>query len=126
MLRAMAKTTKTTAVGWARRVERWKRSGLTAAEFGAREGFDGKQLSWWKWHLSQRAAGETAPARPKGTARPASVTFVPARVVDHDRAPAADGRIEVVLGNGRVVRLTGGDDDAVLAQALRVAELGGT
>jgi len=121
----MARTTKTTAAGWARRVERWKRSGLTAAEFGAREGFDGKQLSWWKWHLSQRAAGETSPARSKGATQSESVTFVPARVVDRARAPGVDGRIEIVLGNGRVVRVTGAVDDAVLVQALRVAELGG-
>jgi hypothetical protein len=52
------------------------------------------------------------------------VTFVPARVVDRARAPGDDGRIEIVLGNGRVVRVTGAVDDAVLVQALRVAELG--
>lgn len=108
-------------------MERWKRSGLTAAEFGAREGFAGKQLSWWKWRLSQGAAAGTAPALalPEGAARSAPLTFVPARVVDRARAPAADGRVEIVLGNGRVVRLTGAVDDAVLVQALRVAELGG-
>lgn len=106
-------------------MERWKRSGLTATEFGAREGFDGKQLSWWKWRLSQGAAAGTAPARPEGAARSAPLTFVPARVVDRARAPAADGRVEIVLGNGRVVLLTGAVDDAVLVQALRVAELGG-
>lgn len=106
-------------------MERWKRSGLSAAEFGVREGFKGKQLSWWKWHLSQAAGEEKAPARPKGAARPAPLTFVPARVVDPGRAPAADGRLEIVLGNGRVVRLTGAVDDAALVQALRVADFGG-
>ncbi len=127
MLPAMAKTTKTTAAGWARRVEQWKRSGLTAAEFGAREGFEGKQLSWWKWRLSQQVAADGLPAPRKtreGAARPASVTFAPVRVIDRARAPGDDGRIEIVLGNGRVVRVTGAVDDAVLVQALRVAELG--
>jgi hypothetical protein len=95
----MAKTTKTTAAGWARRVEQWKRSGLTAAEFGAREGFEGRQLSWWKWRLSQQVAGEGSPAPRKRAARPASLTFVPARVVDRARAPGDEGRIEIVLGN---------------------------
>lgn len=126
MLPAMAKTTKTTAAGWARRVERWKRSGLTAAEFGAREGVEGKQLSWWKWHLSRRAAGETPLRRLDGASRRAPpLSFVPARVVDGAAPPPADGRVEIVLGNGRVVRLTGAVDDAVLVQALRVADVGG-
>ena len=124
MLPAMAKTAKTTAAGWARRVARWKRSGLTAAEFGAREGFEGKQLSWWKWRLSQGTAGRVGP---EGPAQPAPVTFIPARVVGgaRPRSPAADGRVEIMLGNGRVVRVTGAVDDAVLVQALRAADFGG-
>jgi transposase len=46
---------KISAAEWARRVERWQRSGLPAAEFGVREGISGEQLSWWKWHVSGHA-----------------------------------------------------------------------
>jgi len=130
MLPGMAKTTKTTAESWARRVERWTRSGLTAAEFGVREGFEGKQLSWWKWHLSRRTTGGSVPARRDGAARRTPpLRFVPARVVEGARARAravgAGGRVEIVLGNGRVVRVAGAVDDAVLIQALRVADIDG-
>ena len=37
---------------WANRVERWKASGLTAAEFATELGISGHSLKWWKWRLS--------------------------------------------------------------------------
>jgi len=49
MLGSMAGAKKVRAAEWAKRVERWQRSGLSAAKFGVREGIAGAQLSWWKW-----------------------------------------------------------------------------
>lgn len=40
---------------WAKRVESWKRSGLTAAQFASRHGLSPRSLSWWKWRLSTSA-----------------------------------------------------------------------
>ena len=40
---------------WAKRVEQWKQSGLTAREFARRRGLAARSLSWWKWRLSSAA-----------------------------------------------------------------------
>ncbi|HEU4410264.1 MAG TPA: hypothetical protein VFS43_33720 [Polyangiaceae bacterium] len=91
---------------------RWQQSGLTAEHFGRREGLDPRQLRWWKRSLGKRtAAGEGA-----------SVTsFLPVRVVA--AAPtAAPSPVEIVLGNGRRVRVLGPVDPDVLASVLEAAE----
>jgi transposase len=111
---------------WAKRVERWSKSGLTARDFGVREGFNGTQLSWWKWQLGKKGGGATTEKRRaragRGTAAPA---FLPARVVQTAAARVGEPLIEIVLGDECVVRV-GGDADPklvehVLALALRRA-----
>lgn len=109
---------KTSAAEWAERVREWKRSGLTAAEYGAQAGIDGKQLSWWKWRLGPGGGAE----RRGQTSSARGVQFVPARVVEQARRET--GRVEIVLANGRIVRATGRVDGEALAQAIRVAEAG--
>jgi transposase len=116
MLMGMAKATKVRAAEWAKRVERWKRSGLSAAAYGVREGISGDQLSWWKWHLGRKATAQ------QGGAAPVPVTFVPARLVDRGPAVHDEGQIEVVLGNGRIVRVVGAVDPKLLADTIRVIE----
>jgi transposase len=116
MLGSMAGAKKVRAAEWAKRVERWQRSGLSAAKFGAREGIAGGQLSWWKWHLGRKAAtGPRDPARGK-------IKFVPARVVERAAPARSDGRVELVLSNGRVVRVVGAVDAKVLTDMLQVIE----
>lgn len=44
---------------WAKRVDQWRRSGLTAKQFAARAGISARSLSWWKWQLARGA--RTAP-----------------------------------------------------------------
>jgi transposase len=110
----MATTTRrrASAAHWAERVQRWQQSGLTAEHFSRREGLDPRQLRWWKWSLGKRTApGEGA-----------SVTsFLPVRVVA--AAPtAAPSAVEIVLGNGRRVRVLGPVDADVLAAVLEAAE----
>ncbi|MBI5537792.1 MAG: hypothetical protein HY898_34020 [Deltaproteobacteria bacterium] len=39
---------------WGRRVQAWQRSGLTAAQYGARHDIDSRRLSWWKWWLRRK------------------------------------------------------------------------
>ncbi len=41
---------------WSKRVERWKDSGLTAAEYAAEAGINAHSLSWWKWRLGSNGA----------------------------------------------------------------------
>jgi transposase len=47
-----------TRAEWTERVKRWKRSGLSAAEFVRREGLREKHLHWWVWKLG---TSDTAP-----------------------------------------------------------------
>lgn len=100
------------AAQWAERVSAWQRSGLTLARFAAQNGYNSRRLSWWRWALARRAAPTSASA---------GATFVPVRVVATPEAtsPAA---IEIVLGNGRQVRVRGAFDADHLAQVLAAAE----
>lgn len=52
---------------WAKRVERWKDSGLTAKEFAAELGINAGSLQQWAYQLKKRAVGgkrETAEHQP--------------------------------------------------------------
>ncbi len=43
---------------WAKRVERWKDSGLTAKEFAAELGIKPRTLVFWKWQLGKDVRAE--------------------------------------------------------------------
>jgi transposase len=101
-----------TRAEWADRVARWEASGLSAAAFAAREGLAAKRLVWWRWKL------RSSPMTPSVTA----IDFLPARIVDaSSRLPSAASPIEIVLPNGRVVRVPAGFDAAELERVLAVA-----
>jgi hypothetical protein len=38
---------------WAKRVRRWRSSGLSAREFAAREGWNARTLTWWASQLNK-------------------------------------------------------------------------
>jgi transposase len=114
-----------TRAEWTEQVKRWKRSGLSAAEFGRREGLKAKQLHWWSWKLG------TSDAAPQ----PAEPRFLPVRVVSSS-APAPSSpaalvmtsppgsaamAIEIALPNGRLVRVPPGFDPATLERVLAIA-----
>ena len=121
MLGSMSETKKVRAAEWAKRVERWQRSGLSAAAYGAQEGISGDQLSWWKWHLGRKAVA------PRREVELDKVSFVPARVVERAAPARPGGQLEVVLGNGRLVRVVGAVDPKLLADMIRAIEsLGGS
>jgi len=122
----MAKKQPTTARQWAARITRWQRSGLTAKEFGRREGFRGNQLSWWKWHLSKRAKTTTLAQRRRRTATPKTAASQPVAFVEARLAAAVPtlpaATVEILLGNGRVLRVPQGCDGVWLVQVLTAAE----
>jgi hypothetical protein len=78
---------------WAKRVERWRDSGLTAKQYASELGISAQSLSWWKWRLSSGAkAPQGAQARrPRALPPPAPLTFV------EMAAPPARESLEVVL-----------------------------
>src|SRR5688572_27597837 len=48
---------------WAKRVERWCESGLTAAEFAAELGINARTLTYWKWVLGRKHGARNGPGR---------------------------------------------------------------
>jgi hypothetical protein len=48
---------------WAKRVERWRDSGLSAAEYAAEIGVKAHTLSWWKWRLGSGGEERTVLTR---------------------------------------------------------------
>lgn len=51
------KRTRVEREEWAKRVERWRDSGLTTAEFAAELGINPKTLTYWAWTLKREAGG---------------------------------------------------------------------
>jgi len=52
------KRTRVSREEWAKRVERWRDSGLTTAEFAAELGINPHSLTYWAWTLKREAGGE--------------------------------------------------------------------
>jgi transposase len=99
---------------WEERLKRWAKSGRSIEAFAAREGIDPRRLKWWQWKLRASSQPEPSPLpEPR---------FVPVRVVDSG-ADGADGAapLEIVLPNGRVVRVPAAFDAVALEQVLAIA-----
>jgi len=101
---------RTSRADWAKRVERWRDSGLTAAQFGAETGVNPRTLTYWKWVLSKGTRGEktAAPVIP-------SSAFVEVRT-----APSAG--FELALANGRRLQIPSTFDAGTLERLLTVLE----
>ena len=93
---------------WAKRVEQWKRSGLTGAAFAERIGVKEATLRHWKWQLDR-----------EGAATPAFVEVTPAAVAIATDANASSLKVEV--GELRVVVPIGFDEET-FRRLLRVVE----
>lgn len=113
---------KATKEEWAKRVERWKDCGLTAAELAAETSTNEHSLSWWKWKLgappSSVSSARRAPRRapPSAKAPVAPLTFVELA------APAQAQALEVVLALGRTVRVPVGFDAPTFERLLAILE----
>jgi hypothetical protein len=90
---------------WQRWIQLWETSGLTVPEFCARHRLSPPSFYAWRRKLHQRDAAATA--------------FVPVRIVP-DQPPASPTPIEVVLTDGRRLRVASGFDPATLRQLLAV------
>jgi transposase len=120
---------------WARRVERWEASGLTAEAFAARYGLKASRLVRWRRQLRVSSDGvrnglgfpggthgrKTASARvtARGEAGEGS-TFLelPTALL----ASSADPSLELVFNNGLRVRVPVGFDEPTLTRVLRAVE----
>jgi hypothetical protein len=95
-----------TRASWAARVHDRKRSGLTAAEYAAREGLKAGTLKWWSSKLNR-------------SARPASRPPVVEVALAGGRTGNA---LEVMLTSGARVSVPMGFDEATLRRLLAVLE----
>ena len=87
---------------WQQRLEHFRRSGLTVADFCDREGLSVASFYAWKRRLATDSAPGPAPR------------FVPVRVV----TPPVSAPVELLLPSGLVLRLAPGVDLAWLRQLL--------
>ena len=92
---------------WRRWIGEWRASGLSVRAFCDRRGLALPSFYAWRRTLERPAAGVPA--------------FVPVQVVA-DGVPAQAGALEVVLRDGRAVRVAPGFDAATLRRLLAVLE----
>jgi hypothetical protein len=93
---------------WRHRIDQWRTSGLSVRAFCARHGLATASFYNWRRVLQRRASVE----------QPA---FVPVQVVTA-AVPTEASALEVVLSDGRVVRVAPGFDVTTLRQLLAVLE----
>ena len=108
---------------WRRMVRQWRRSGLTVRDFCDQHGLAEPSFYAWRRTMAERdlQAGRRRCRDGNGRADHAPA-FLPVRVVP--AAAASPAPLEVVLGQGRVVRVPPGFDAAALRQLLAVLEEG--
>jgi hypothetical protein len=93
---------------WRQWIAEWRASGLSVPAFCARRDLAPARFYHWRRVLERRAAEEPA-------------AFVPVQVVA-DVVPAQASALELVLTDGRAVRVAPGFDAATLRQLLAVLE----
>jgi hypothetical protein len=114
---------RTSREEWAKRVERWGDSGLTAKEYAAEIGIKAHTLSWWKWRLSSGAPAHGRRRR----ARRAPTTgagATPLTFVEMATAVAPE-LLEIVLPSSVRIRVPSAFDGSTLARLLDVLEARG-
>jgi hypothetical protein len=92
-------------------LEAQEASGLSLGEFARRHGLRTQRLRWWKSRLGKERE---------------ELSFVPVRVAEPPVAskPAGgeEARLEVVLANGRTLRVGPGFDEQALVRLVRALE----
>lgn len=107
---------------WAARVEAWKKSGQTAAEFAADKPYKGSTLVWRAWQLRRAGRGgpqRRVPARRVSGRTPTRIALAEVVRRSSDECAPACVTVEVV---GARVSVTRGFDAVLLrevVQALR-------
>jgi len=97
---------------WRQMIDQWHRSGLSVRAFCQQQHLAIPSFYAWRRTLRRRDGG-VSPVRPP-------VTFLPVHVRPDE--PDAPPPLELVLANGRRLRIPPGYDDAHLRQLLRALE----
>ncbi len=98
---------------WQKTMREAARSGLSTRAFCRQRKLQESQFYWWQRRLS---VARRTPKKRKPTASPASFALV------SGEAGGADAGIELVLGDGRRLRIHKGVDERTLRAVLAVVE----
>ena len=96
---------------WRRVLARWRRSGLSVRAFCRAEGISEPSFYVWRRKLDQDEHKKPA--------------FLPVHVVTEEAKPPATRDIEIVLANGRCLRVGPGFDPHTLVTLVDLLEAGG-
>jgi hypothetical protein len=112
---------------WRRLLGRWRQSGLTGRDFCAEHGVSEPSFYSWRREIARRDQQQAT--RRKQTMPPAASTLVPPPCGDSaflqlalEPSATTPPAIEVVLAQGRLLRVRPGFDAAMLRQLLRLLE----
>ena len=100
---------------WQKTISEAARSGMSIQAFCRQRRLRESQFYWWQRKLRAGREAETTP-RPSGNAKPASFALV------SDELGATDVGIELVLGDGRKLRIRRGVDEETLRAVLATLE----
>lgn len=115
------KRTRVEREEWAKRVERWRDSGLTTAEFAAELGINPKTLTYWAWTLKREASGRKRvwPAKKRPAAAGGAAAPSPAFVELPRQGSTARFELEV---RGRRLHIPSAFDAQQLRALLEILE----
>lgn len=102
---------------WLSEVQSWRRSGQSCAEYADARGLHESTLAGWASRLRHEVQSEP------GTERDSQPAFLAVRVKKGPARPVA-GHFEVVLANGRCVRICGEFDADSVSRMLAAVEGG--
>jgi transposase len=103
---------------WLELVRRWQRSQLSVRTFCARHGL--QEASFYAWRRLLRQRGLITEASPPARKSPSAPTlFVPVTLAAE---PAPSTPIDLVLGDGRLLRVRPGFDADLLLKLVRLLE----
>jgi transposase-like protein len=115
---------------WRRVLRQWRRSGQSVRAFCDEHGLSQPSFYAWRRCIAERDQEARRMPHPQAHTEAAAdgrvaaqAIFVPLRVVPNTSAPVA-AALEVVLVQGRVLRVAPGFDAATLRQLLAVLEEG--
>lgn len=107
---------------WEEVMRRWQEGGQSVRAYCQAEGLRESAFYFWRRELARRGYRGDAPNGVRPQPRSAALSFLPVRVVEPRLTEAARG-VEIVLPQGRTVRVQAGFDRQTLAEVLAVLEV---